>query len=706
MLAATPALASASSPSFYVLKHAKAHCRSGYSKKTVTITVKRHHHKVKQHQVRCVRKHASGGGSGVTFPAGLPTVTVTPGIVPTALGHTYVTTAGHTLSVAAPGVLAGASGHGLTAQLVSGTSSGALALGKDGSFTYAPAAGTSGIVHFTYKAADVNSTTSSVATVTIEVLPVAQGAVYAVNSGQTLFIPASQLLSADVGTGLGLSLVGNTADGSLTLDASGATYIPNSSFSGADAFTYQAVDSSGLRSNTVTVQINVGSAPPSVVPQTFTGAVGNTPLVVGGARGSGAVVYQASGSLLAGDSDPNGGALSVVPGTQSTAHGSVTIAADGSFVYTPAPGVDSGSDSFSYQVDTSEGTSATTSATIDFSGARVWYVDDSFSGTSDGSAGAPFTTLAAAHSAASSGDQIFVFTGSSAYNGGIVLPAGVSLAGEGADLTAGGSTLLAHATAPTITNTSGPGVTVGEGSRISGLNITANAGAGVTATAVNSFTVDSSVSIIASSAAHDALDISGGNGTVEVDAQITATGAAGHSVAISGRTGGTVTLAGAISDNGDGHLDQQPVRRERRLHGRDHREHRGPHGVQRDRRQRRRHRLGEHACDHDGDGARRRDAGDDRRRRAELHLDLGERLRQRPARRDRAQRHRHERRGAGRHRRAQRRHGRPRLGRHDRQCDRRRHGRRRNGQRRAQRPGDLGQSAPTASARQTSRCST
>ena len=470
MLAATPALASATSPSYYLLKSAKAHCRSGYLKKTVTITVKRNHRKVKEHQLRCVRK-SSSGGSGVTFPGGLPTVTVTPTIVPTAINHTYATTAGNTVSVGAPGVLSGASGHGLTAQLVSGAASGTLTLAKDGGFTYVPVAGSSGIVHFTYKASDLNSTTSTPATVTIDVSPVAQGGVYSVNSSQTLFIPISQLLAADVGSGLGASLVGSTANGALTLDSTGATYTPNNGFSGADAFTYQAVDSSGLHSNTVTVTINVGSGPPNVGPQTFSGAVGNTPLAVGGSRGSGPVVYQPSGSLLAGDSDPNGGALSVVPGTQATAHGSVTIAADGSFRYTPQTGVDAGSDSFDYQVDTSEGTSATTSATVDFSGARVWYVDNTFLGTSDGSTGAPFTSLAAAASAAISGDQIFVFTGSGTYGGGIALKAGVSLTGEGSALSAGSSTLLAAGTPPTLTNVSGAGITIVGNSTVAGVNV-------------------------------------------------------------------------------------------------------------------------------------------------------------------------------------------------------------------------------------------
>ena len=61
----------------------------------MTITVKHHHHKIKHHQLRCVRKStkSGGGGAGVTFPSGLPTVTVTPMLVPTATGHSYATTA-------------------------------------------------------------------------------------------------------------------------------------------------------------------------------------------------------------------------------------------------------------------------------------------------------------------------------------------------------------------------------------------------------------------------------------------------------------------------------------------------------------------------------------------------------------------------------------------------------------------------------------
>ena len=492
-----PAFAlAASSPHYYVLKSAKSHCRSGYSKKTVTITVKHRHHKLKQHQVRCVKKSAKsgGGGSGVTFPSGLPTVTVTPTIVPTATGHTYRTTAGQTLTVGAPGVLAGASGHGLTAQLVSGTSSGTLTLHKDGDFTYVPADGASGIFHFTYKVADLNSATSKSATVTIDVVPVAAGASYSVASAGTLSLSAVQLLSADTGTGLTPEDVTTTSHGPLALGVDGMTYSPTPGFYGTDSFTYDVVDADGLVSNTVGVTINVGAGPPSVVPQAFTGAVGNTPLAVGGSQGAGPEVYQAASSpLLAGDSDPNGGgALIVTPETVSTAQGgSVTVTSDGSFAYSPPAGFDGpAADSFSYEVNTTEGTSASESATISFAPTRVWYVNNA-GANGNGTAGSPFNTLGAASAAASSGDDIYLSTGSGNYTSGVVLAPGVSLVGQGSALSVGNETLTAAGTAPVITNGSSDVITIQGDANVSGVTVhSTSSGNGVSATGSGTVTLD------------------------------------------------------------------------------------------------------------------------------------------------------------------------------------------------------------------------
>jgi hypothetical protein len=94
-------------------------------------------------------------------------------------------------------------------------------------------------------------------------------------------------------------------------------------------------------------------------------------------------------------------------------------------------GFSGSSDSFTYQVDTSEQTSALASATIYFgSGARVWYVDNSDSG-GDGSSAAPFNSLATAVGAAQPGDVIFLFgNATTPYGGGETLGTGETLVGQ------------------------------------------------------------------------------------------------------------------------------------------------------------------------------------------------------------------------------------------------------------------------------------
>jgi VCBS repeat-containing protein len=90
---------------------------------------------------------------------------------PVAVNDAYSVVGGATLTVPPPGVLANdtdANGDSLTAQLVSGPSSGVLVLNPNGSFTYTPGENTTGTVTFTYRASDGTSV-SNVATVTITV---------------------------------------------------------------------------------------------------------------------------------------------------------------------------------------------------------------------------------------------------------------------------------------------------------------------------------------------------------------------------------------------------------------------------------------------------------------------------------------------------------------------------------------------------------
>src|SRR5581483_4967947 len=92
---------------------------------------------------------------------------------PVANNDSYTTTQGQVLGVAAPGVLSNdvaQDSNPLSAIKASDPANGALAFNSDGSFTYTPNAGFTGVDSFTYRASD-GALTSNVATVTITVNP-------------------------------------------------------------------------------------------------------------------------------------------------------------------------------------------------------------------------------------------------------------------------------------------------------------------------------------------------------------------------------------------------------------------------------------------------------------------------------------------------------------------------------------------------------
>jgi Bacterial Ig domain len=581
-------------PSFYTLGNKKAKCRAHYSREAVTIRVRRHRHSVAVHQVRCVYTGAGSSlGATVSFPTDLPTAAVIVTVIPGAVADSYGVAAGQTLEVGGAGVLANDDGSGLAAVLVSGPAHGVLTLNRNGTFRYTPASGFSGVEHFSYKDTDASGESSLPAAVTIHVTPVlGQVAGYEVTSGSTLSVGAPGVLGAAAGSALQASLLSDVSDGSLTLNPDGSfSYTPSPGFSGSDSFTVRAVDGAAqdAGTETVTIIVDAASSPvvaqaPVVFGQDFYGAAGNTVLQVGGTRGTGPEVYRPGASALAGDSDPGGGSLSATPATIPTAQGgSVTLAANGTFTYQPPVGFGgpTATDTFNYQVDASEGTSAPATATIHFGNARVWYVDNTAVPGGDGSSAAPLNTLAAVSGHAVSGDDIFVFDGSGPYAGGVVLGANQTLVGQSVGLTVGSDTVVpaAGGANPVIASSSGADVTLGENDTVTGMtvtntggigisasnlntftvgptvNVTSTGGVGISATSVNTFTVGSTVAI--ANTGGDGLDVSGGGGTASVAAPITvhaSGGVSGNSVAITGRTGGTLTLSGPITDDGAGVL--------------------------------------------------------------------------------------------------------------------------------------------------------
>ena len=111
---------------------------------------------------------------GLTSDVATVTITVLPlNDVPVANNDSYTVNEDTTLGIPAPGVLGNDSdvdGDVLRAVLVDGPTNGVLNLSTNGGFSYTPSLNFTGVVTFTYRAADYGLT-SSVATVTITVLP-------------------------------------------------------------------------------------------------------------------------------------------------------------------------------------------------------------------------------------------------------------------------------------------------------------------------------------------------------------------------------------------------------------------------------------------------------------------------------------------------------------------------------------------------------
>ena len=182
----------------------------------------------------------------------------------------YTTDQGVPLSVPAPGVLANdsnPSGGQLIAQLASEPAHGTLAFNADGSFTYVPAADFSGADAFSYHA-QVGTTSSSLATVTITVRPRPTAGPDSYSTGQDtpLAVTASSGVLANDTSGSGgpltAHLAGGPTHGTVSLNADGSfTYSPVAGYNGPDAFTYTANDG-GLDSLAATVSLTVTPKPP------------------------------------------------------------------------------------------------------------------------------------------------------------------------------------------------------------------------------------------------------------------------------------------------------------------------------------------------------------------------------------------------------------------------------------------------------------
>jgi VCBS repeat-containing protein len=224
------------------------------------------------------------------------------------------------------------------------TTHGSVTINVNGSYTYTPATDYVGPDSFSYTVTDPHGGTAD-ATVSISVNPappVATPDAYTTDTGTTLTIDAAHgLLANDTAANIGQVNAIKVADGThgtVTVDPSGSfVYTPtNSTYTGPDTFTYKAQDSNGDSAITA-VTITINALP--VANDDQLSASRSTPLTIQPA------------DLLTNDTfvTTTAGPHKIVK-SSNPGHGSVTVNADGSFTYTPAPGY-IGPDSFTYKAN-------------------------------------------------------------------------------------------------------------------------------------------------------------------------------------------------------------------------------------------------------------------------------------------------------------------------------------------------------------------
>jgi VCBS repeat-containing protein len=233
----------------------------------------------------------------------------------------------------------------LTAVLVEGPQHGTLTLAPDGGFLYTPNADYFGSDSFTYRASD-GHLDSNLALVTLTIQPVNDAPVatddaYTLDEDTPLNVPMAGVLGNDTdidSPALTVALVDGPQHGTLTLAPDGGfLYTPNADYFGNDSFTYRASDGQ-LDSNLalVTLTIQPVNDAPVATDDAYT-LDEDTPLSISAA------------GVLGNDTDIDSPTLTAAL-VDAPQHGTLSLAADGSFLYTPNADY-FGRDSFTYRAN-------------------------------------------------------------------------------------------------------------------------------------------------------------------------------------------------------------------------------------------------------------------------------------------------------------------------------------------------------------------
>ncbi len=221
---------------------------------------------------------------------------------------------------------------------------GTVSINGDGTLNYTPDADFSGTDTITYTLSDGNFTDDT-GTVIVTVTgsndaPVASDDTITVTQ-DTTFNSSVSLITNDTDIdGDTLSVVADTYEtlegGSLVLASDGSySYTPTEGFTGTDTVDYTLTDGSLTDIGTLTINVSASGDTAPVANDDAVTVAHDTQFI-------------SSVSLIANDTDSDGDTLSVVSGTYTTDKGGTLIlASDGSYTYTPPAGF-TGEDTFEY----------------------------------------------------------------------------------------------------------------------------------------------------------------------------------------------------------------------------------------------------------------------------------------------------------------------------------------------------------------------
>jgi len=346
---------------------------------------------------------------------------------PVAVADSYAATAGMTLSVPATGVLANdtdADSDPLTAVIDTNAAHGTVTLSANGGFTYAPASGYTGPDSFTYHAYD-GAASSNVVTVSLTVSAVqllvngsfesdeagwtmsgnrlvyTAASPYSAQDGAKILIfnagnvPANGIISQTISTVAGqtytldfqVSVLGNNgAQQKLQVTAQGATpvfsQLETVLGTGASNVTWNAKHYTFTADSATTVlSFADASSTGNVIDLlldnvsltgTPGGPINSAPVANANSYTTAQdvqLVVNAATGVLANDTDAESNPLTAVIDTNAS-HGTVTLAANGSFTYTPASGYN-GPDSFTYHANDGSSNSNVTTVSLTVTPAPV-----------------------------------------------------------------------------------------------------------------------------------------------------------------------------------------------------------------------------------------------------------------------------------------------------------------------------------------------